>query len=103
MTPLNAREVAERLAEIAALEDNWDDAGTPKISPGVIESAYRFMNSGYPTPEKIVPTPDGSIIFAWSGLDSRYTEAEIYPEDPSKVEWTSTSDNGKHDNWETTI
>jgi hypothetical protein len=67
-------ETLATLGKILALEEGWDSYGSPRIEPGVVESAARFLATltsiGAPRPS-ICPTAHGGIQIEWhnAGID----------------------------------
>jgi hypothetical protein len=68
------QEALATLSKILALEEGWDSYGAPRIEPGVVESAARFLATltsiGAPKPS-ICPTAHGGVQIEWhhSGKD----------------------------------
>ena len=70
----------DRLAEIAMYKDNWDNAGAPAMSVGVVNGAFHLVNllcrADAPLPDAITPSLDGTILFEWH-CKSGWWEIEI--------------------------
>jgi hypothetical protein len=77
------------LRQIAMLREDWDGAGARPIAPDILQACSRllsrFFRSDERPPDRIVPSPDGSVFFAWS-TDAGLVEAEI--DEPTTVEFT---------------
>ena len=77
------------LRQIAMLREDWDGAGALPIQSGILQACNRLLNrymrSDEQPPDRIVPSPDGSVFFAWS-TDAGLIEAEI--DEPTTVEFT---------------
>ena len=72
------------LSEIVAihqLEDNWDGQGAQAPSQEVLDSAIGLACTlcahEVEPPSRVVPGPDGTVIFEWQDSDGSYTEIEI--------------------------
>ena len=77
LAPLWYRE----LAEIAALEENWDGYGSPRVNPAALEMASRVLAEAQqlsmPAPI-IAPVSGGGINIEWS-VSGRELEVEVLP------------------------
>lgn len=69
MSPQECRTV---MIEIAGLTADWDGGGAEPIDVKVLADAWVFLARpcGLSLPDRIVPSPDGDIIFAWIGVES---------------------------------
>lgn len=70
----------EDLAYIRGLEHDWDGAGASPIAESVVQVAGKLIHvlqdSGSDLPDRIVPSPDGSIFFGWVNPDGLH-EVEV--------------------------
>jgi len=95
----------QALVEFQHLGDNWDGQGAVAPSYEQLESAiglaYTLYQQGVNPPSRVVPGPQGSVIFEWQDPDGTYTEIEqvrpfyaevllIEPGQPAK-HWTLPS------------
>jgi hypothetical protein len=80
--------VSERILEISNLKDDWDGAGAIGVPDEIVNTAWMLFtylrHAGGGPPDRIVPGPDGSILFEWQ-YGNVYLEADI--ERPWVVEW----------------
>jgi hypothetical protein len=71
----------EEMAAFQHLGDDWDGQGARAPSHEILVSAiglaYTLHERGVEPPSRIVPGPDGSVIFEWQDPDGTYTEIEI--------------------------
>ncbi|MYB37151.1 MAG: hypothetical protein F4Y26_07165 [Gammaproteobacteria bacterium] len=80
------RSSSQRLAEIAALQEDWDSYGAPPISRARIEAVGDLIQTvadGRAPPPTLVPTPDGSIQLEWH---SHGVELEVQMLSESEME-----------------
>lgn len=72
-----------KLADIAQLREDWDDAGASPFQQALILEAQSWLvlmeRMGFPAPQQVVPAPDGCIVFAWQHEDGEIVEADIEP------------------------
>lgn len=63
------------------LGDDWDGQGAQAPSEEVLKSAiglaYTLRQQGVDPPSRVVPGPEGSVIFEWQDPDGTYAEVEI--------------------------
>jgi hypothetical protein len=61
-------ELAERLQQLAALEENWDSYGARPLDPAALRTAQEIIEQAltWPAPApRIFPVPDGGIQLEW--------------------------------------
>jgi hypothetical protein len=80
---------SRELQSLRKLEDNWDGNGAEAPLPELIENAIEFFafyreSRKVSPPDRIVASPNGSIVFEWQSADT-YMEVEI--EEPYTAEW----------------
>jgi hypothetical protein len=70
-----------KLVEFQFLADDWDGQGALAPSHDMLASAiglaYTLHQQEIEPPSRVVPGPEGSIIFEWQEPDGTYTEVEI--------------------------
>jgi hypothetical protein len=90
----NWRKVILALESLRSLQDNWDGLDAAAPSPGIVDSAVelasRLAQTEMSPPTTAVPTPAGTILFAWEG--SEYLELEICS--PCRAEWMHVDSKG---------
>ncbi len=75
-----------RLAELAALEADWDTYGALAISPAAIERAREVFIAVGIRPWHIVPLGDGGVVGHWRGWpnglcgEEHEVELEVHPD-----------------------
>jgi hypothetical protein len=88
------QQVVAALQPLRSLKPDWDGFGAAAPSLGVIYDAVRiaqrFGEMGSPPPTAVVPTPAGSILFAWEGAE--YLEIEVRA--PHRAEWMLVDEKG---------
>jgi hypothetical protein len=71
----------EALMGFRKLGDNWDGQGARGPSADLLASAialaYLLSDQEVDPPSRVVPGPEGSIIFEWQYLDGTYAEVEV--------------------------
>jgi hypothetical protein len=71
----------EKMVEFQNLGDDWDGEGAQAPSEEVLKSAiglaFTLHQQGVDPPSRVVPGPEGSVIFEWQDPDGTYTEVEI--------------------------
>jgi len=71
----------EEMTAFQHLGDDWDGKGARVPSDEVLVSAiglaYTLHEQRVGPPSRIVPGPEGSVIFEWQDPDGTYTEVEI--------------------------
>ena len=69
------------MVELQHLGDNWDGQGarapTHELLASAIGLAYTLHEQGVDPPTRVVPGPEGSVIFEWQDPDGAYTEVEV--------------------------
>lgn len=72
--------IYETILQLGTLQDNWDGQESPAPSYDVVQGALRLANTlkelGYPPPDKVVPSVNGTIYFEWRS-PAYYQEIEI--------------------------
>jgi hypothetical protein len=100
VTPLNSEtewQIAALRAihRLAAMDDNWDGYGSPRIQIAAKEGAGRLLCTlamcEPPTPH-IAPVPGGGLQFEWEH-DGRELELEILPD--GNLEFLATEESGE--------
>lgn len=96
----------QQMVAFQHLGDDWDGQGARAPSEEVLQSAiglaYTLHQQGVDPPSRVVPGPEGSVIFEWQDADGTYTEVEnvgwlvaevmlIEPGQPAK-HWTLPSE-----------
>lgn len=70
-----------KMVAFQSLGDNWDGQGAQAPSEEVLKSAiglaYTLYEQGVDPPSRVVPGPEGSVIFEWQAPDGTYTEVEV--------------------------
>lgn len=59
-----------RLFDIRRLKDDWDDGGARAPDPLLVDAAIQLLDdlrrrSGWSPPERVLPTPDGTVVIEW--------------------------------------
>jgi hypothetical protein len=71
----------QKMVALKNLGDDWDGQGartpTEEILASAIGLAYTLRAQGVDPPSRVVPGPEGSVIFEWQSADGSYTEVEI--------------------------
>jgi hypothetical protein len=71
----------QKMVAFQELEDDWDGQGaqapTYEILCSAIGLAYTFHQQGVDPPSRVVPTPEGSVVFEWQDPDGTYAEVEV--------------------------
>jgi hypothetical protein len=71
----------QAMAAFQYLGDDWDGQGARAPSEEVLQSAiglaYTLHKQGVDPPSRVVPGPEGSVIFEWQDAEGTYTEVEI--------------------------
>lgn len=71
----------QKMVAFQHLGDDWDGQGAQAPSEEVLKSAiglaYTLYQQGIDPPSRVVPGPDGSVIFEWQDPDGTYTEVEV--------------------------
>ncbi|HYT93928.1 MAG TPA: hypothetical protein VEL76_34735 [Gemmataceae bacterium] len=69
-----------KLVAFQQLGDDWDGQGAVAPSYEQLTSAvglaYTLYQQGVGPPSRVVPGPEGSVIFEWQDPDGTYTEVE---------------------------
>jgi hypothetical protein len=71
--------INQELNRLAALPENWDCEGAPKIDPAIIQAAREFVDrlpTNIAKVPAVVPIADGNLQFEWNA-GSRSLELEI--------------------------
>jgi hypothetical protein len=92
--------IAKRLADIAALDQGWNDA-CPPIDPRAIEAARQFLGAvsvmtlafpEIPQPGGIVPTGDGGVSVEWLPKGGAWASVEFTSDGHTEAISTSADD-----------
>jgi hypothetical protein len=71
----------QKMVAFQYLGDDWDGQGARVPSKEVLQSAiglaYTLYQQGVEAPSRVVPGPEGSVIFEWQDPDGTYTEVEV--------------------------
>lgn len=71
----------QKMVTFQHLGDDWDGQGAQTPSQEVLKSAlglaYALHQRGVDPPSRVVPGPEGSVIFEWQDPDGTYTEVEV--------------------------
>lgn len=71
----------QKMVAFQSLGDDWDGQGARAPSEEVLKSviglAYTLHEQGMEPPSRVVPGPEGSVIFEWQEPDGTYTEIEV--------------------------
>ena len=76
------------LLSIRRLSDDWDGEGAEAPGPELVDLAItlldRWRASGVAVPERIVPSPNGTVVIEWQWPHA-YLEADVI--NPRTIEW----------------
>jgi hypothetical protein len=71
----------QKMVAFQNLGDDWDGPGAQPPSYELLCSAiglaYTLCQQGIDPPNRVVPTPEGSVVFEWQDPDGTYTEVEV--------------------------
>lgn len=71
----------QKIVALQALGEDWDGQGARAPSSEVLASAiglaYTLNEQGVAPPSRVVPGPEGSVIFEWQDPEGTYTEVEV--------------------------
>lgn len=71
----------QKMVAFQHLGDDWDGQGARAPSEEMLKSAiglaYTLHQQGVDPPSRVVPGPEGSVIFEWQDPDGTYTEVEV--------------------------
>jgi hypothetical protein len=86
---LISKAVADRLAHLAALGDNWDSFGSPPVTAAALALARRVIERGVsileeagsvsPDPYHVAPIPGGGVQIEWR-IEDRGLEVDVLPD-----------------------
>jgi len=90
----------QTVIQFQQLGDNWDGQGAPGPSPELLASAIGLASllneQGVAPPSRVVPGPEGSVIFEWQEPEGMYTEIEIDRPLHAEVMWIEPGQPAKH-------
>jgi hypothetical protein len=70
---MNWADCVDRLRELRTWSNDWDGLGSPAPRASALDDAERFLGisqgSIAGSPVRIVPTPDGALLFEWQSAD----------------------------------
>ncbi len=96
----------ERLLSIRSLREDWDGDGAGAPIPEVVDAAIYFLDrihhsEDLPIPDRIVPSPNGTVVIEWQLPPHTYLEAEIAT--PGTIEWMSQEGTQDARHWVTVL
>lgn len=73
---------ADSVAKLAALPDNWDGSGSPRVKPATVTRAVEVLYTLGVAVEPMshaCPIPGGGLQLEWD-VPGRYLEIEVFPD-----------------------
>lgn len=72
----------ESVVALRKMGNDWDGQSASAISPDLLGSAVALANllrdrKNLPAPSRVVPGPEGTVIFEWQDPDGAYCEIEV--------------------------
>lgn len=73
--------IVREIVAFQHLGEDWDGQGARPPSEEVLKSAiglaYTLYEQGMDPPSRVVPGPEGSVLFEWQDPDGSYAEVEV--------------------------